>query len=600
MDYSTMITSENRPKGMSQVDWLWLNYEHYNVAQEASEVPSDRLLLTEQAITNLIQKATSGGITTLRYEENPDDTTTMRLMGQAVNGEVLTIVTLPKEEHIISFANRKVTQTDVDNGCGYVAGTDVLAITTNLGKVYMVSLTDLDIQISGGETNTVYSEVINGVVTANVKIDENNNTNSAVALKSTNNGLYTQLKLDDASTGVKLEITDKGLKASLPVENSSVPLQFKQLSLDNYLVTEPVENTIYFITDKPFIYLNGLRYGVDIFPGEYPIVSLIYDADCMRLYYKKADGSDIQALELGAVSADRNGMFTKEQYTEFQRLVSAIGSIADVSDYVTNKVKTAAFSIEKGSVVNKQLPLFLKDDFGNTISTVYLDSEDYLSFATQRAATAEDVIKAAAQGVTIKVGEAILILTLTSGDVVYVSLSQIADIYTGVKTNTISVTVSDYNISADIIIPDNEKILYESTEGLSAKISVKQHHKTITVYGKTEDEENKLGEFTLNDQLLSYTVLRNFDQQMLNTYPPSQVDGEDYDPVTNPTYFGYTYIVFTMGVDTGDSSTSYKYNLYLSITKFLDEIVVSADEDNILTKGTDGHLYATIPWVDIN
>ena len=600
MDYSTMITSENRPKGMSQVDWLWLNYEHYNVAQEASEVPSDRLLLTEQAITNLIQKATSGGITTLRYEENPDDTTTMRLMGQAVNGEVLTIVILPKEEHIVSFANRKVTQTDVDNGCGYVAGTDVLAITTNLGKVYMVSLADLDIQISGGETNTVYSEVINGVVTANVKIDENNNTNSAVTLKSTNNGLYTQLKLDDTSTGVQLEITDKGLKASLPVENSSVPLQFRQLSFDNYLVTEPVENTIYFITDKPFIYLNGLRYGVDIFPGEYPIVSLIYDADCMRLYYKKADGSDIQALELGAVSADRNGMFTKEQYTEFQRLISAIGSIADVSDYVTNKVKTAAFSIEKGPVVNKQLPLFLKDGFGNTISTVYLDSEDYLSFATQRAATAEDVLNAAAQGVTIKVGEAILILTLTSGDVVYVSLSQIADIYTGVKTNTVSVTVSDYNISADIIIPDNEKILYESTEGLSAKISVKQHHKTITVYGKTEDEENKLGEFTLNDQLLSYTVLRNFDQQMLNTYPPSQVDGEDYDPVENPTYFGYTYIVLTMGVDTGDSSTSYKYNLYLSITKFLDEIVVSADEDNILTKGTDGHLYATIPWIDVN
>ena len=141
-----MIKSEDRPKGMSQLDWLWLNYKLFNVQNEASEVPSERVILTEQAITNLVRKATGGGITTLRFEENPDDTTTMRLMGQAVNGEVLTIVVIPKEEHIISFANRKVTQTDVDNGCGYVAGTDVLAITTNLGKVYMVSLTDLDLQ----------------------------------------------------------------------------------------------------------------------------------------------------------------------------------------------------------------------------------------------------------------------------------------------------------------------------------------------------------------------------------------------------------------------------------------------------------------------
>lgn len=596
-----MIKSEDRPKGMSQLDWLWLNYKLFNVQNEASEVPSERVILTEQAITNLVRKATGGGITTLRFEENPDDTTTMRLMGQAVNGEVLTIVVIPKEEHIISFANRKVTQTDVDNGCGYVAGTDVLAITTNLGKVYMVSLTDLDLQISGGETDTVYSEVIKGVVTANVKIDSNNNTKSAVELKNTNKGLYTELKLDDASTGVKLEIGPNGLKASIPVEGSeAAPISFSQLTMDEYLILgKPAANTIYFITDKPFIYFNGMRYGVNILPGEYPIVSLTYDGDSMRIYYKKGDGSDIQVLDLGAVSAERNGMFTKEQYTEFQRLLRAVGSIDSIADYVQAAIKTAAFSLEKGIEVNKKVPLILKDGNQNILSTVYLDSEDYLSFAEQRAATTDDVINAAKKGVLIREGQSILILTLASGDLVYVDLAGLVDAYSGEKTNTIQVSVADYRVSANVILPADEKILYESTEGLTSRIAVKQHHKTISIYGKTDNPEDKLGEFSLNDQLLSYAVLHDFNADMLNMYPPAQVDGEEYDSVENPVYFGYTYIVLTMGIDTGDSSTSYKYNLYLSITKFLDEIVVSHDEDNILTRGSDGHLYATLAWTEV-
>lgn len=596
-----MIKSEDRPKGMSQLDWLWLNYKLFNVQNEASEVPSERVILTEQAITNLVRKATGGGITTLRFEENPDDTTTMRLMGQAVNGEVLTIVVIPKEEHIISFANRKVTQTDVDNGCGYVAGTDVLAITTNLGKVYMVSLTDLDLQISGGETDTVYSEVIKGVVTANVKIDSNNNTKSAVELKNTNKGLYTELKLDDASTGVKLEIGPNGLKASIPVEGSeAAPISFSQLTMDEYLILgKPAANTIYFITDKPFIYFNGMRYGVNILPGEYPIVSLTYDGDSMRIYYKKGDGSDIQVLDLGAVSAERNGMFTKEQYTEFQRLLKAVGSIDSIADYVQAAIKTAAFSLEKGIEVNKKVPLILKDGNQNILSTVYLDSEDYLSFAEQRAATTDDVINAAKKGVLIREGQSILILTLVSGDLVYVDLAGLVDAYSGEKTNTIQVSVADYRVSANVILPADEKILYESTKGLTSRIAVKQHHKTISIYGKTDNPEDKLGEFSLNDQLLSYAVLHDFNADMLNMYPPAQVDGEEYDSVENPVYFGYTYIVLTMGIDTGDSSTSYKYNLYLSITKFLDEIVVSHDEDNILTRGSDGHLYATLAWTEV-
>lgn len=601
MENLPIILSENRPKHMTQLDWLWFNYKYFNVQNEPSEIPSDRIILTEQAITNLVRRATGGGITKLILEENPDAPEQMRLVGYAVNGEALTMVTMPKEEHIISFANRQVTQVDVDNNCGYVAGTEVLAITTNLGKTYMVSLGDLNLQLSGKETDTVLAEVNKGVITANVKIDENINSQSAVELKTTNKGIYSQLKIDDSATGVKLEITEKGLKASLPVTGSGVPIQFAQLTMDEYMALEtPVENTIYFITDQPFIYLNGVRYGANILPGEYPIVSLLYDEECMSIFYKKADGSDIQKMELGPVSEEKNGMLTKDQWASIQGLLKAVGDISDIKKYVSEVVKTAAFSLEKGETENNQTPLILKDGVGNVLSTVMIDDENYLSFAEQRAATTEDIIAAAAKGMLVKEGEALLILTLTSGDKVYVSLSEVADIYTGESTNTIRLVVDKYKIKADVILPADEKILFESVNGLSARISIKQNQKTITLYGKTETEEDKLGEFKLNDQLLGYRVLRNYNEEMLNQLPPAQVDGADYDAVENPVYFGNTYLVLTMGIDTNDSSTSYRYHYYLNISGFLDEILLSSDEDNILSKGKDGHLYATVQWTDIN
>ena len=585
---------------MSQLDWLWTTYSPYNVANEASDTPSERLVLTEKAITSLIQEATNGGITNLVYEEDPDDTTRMRLVGNAINGAQLTLVYLPKEEHIMSFVSRAVTQTDVDNGCTYDVGTTVLAITTNLDNTYLVNVAELDIKLSGSETNTVLTEVISGVVTSNVKIDANNNSVNAVSLNTTSNGIYAKLKIADSSSGVNLEADGDGLRASIQIGSSSVPLQFDQMTLDEYLAVDAAENTLYFITDYPYVYLNGVRYGVNILPGEYSIVSLTYDADSMKLYYKKSDGSDIQYLALGPVSSTANGMMTSAQYESLQALIAAVDSITSVSDYVAEQVKTAAFSIEKGEAADGQVPVYLKDGNGNVISTMYLDEESYLSTAEQRAATIRDVVNAEDKGVTISEGDQILVLTLITGDVVYVNLTTLADVYAGASTNTIATTVSNGTITADVILPEDEHILYESVNGLATRISVKQGDGKICVYGKTETDDDLLGSFVTGDALLGMTVLHDYDASMRNTYPPAKVNGADYDYVTNPVYDGYTYVVLTMGMDTGDTSTSYSYNLYLDVTSFLDEIKVSEDEDNILTMGTDGHLYATVAWNDVD
>ena len=101
----------------------------------------------------------------------------------------------------------------------YEVGTNALVITTKSGKNFIVSVPDITLQLEGKESNTANTKVLNGKITTDIKIDNTNNANSAVEIKNSSNGLYTQLKIDNSSTGVKLEVGPNGLKATaLPGE----------------------------------------------------------------------------------------------------------------------------------------------------------------------------------------------------------------------------------------------------------------------------------------------------------------------------------------------------------------------------------------------
>jgi hypothetical protein len=78
----------------------------------------------------------------------------------------------------------------------------------------------------------------------------------------------------------------------------------------NLVTKDP--GTLYFIIDKPYIYLGSRRYGVNIEPGDAPIVSLVYDPSTMVLAYKRSDESDVRLVSLGPVSELSNGMMSKE------------------------------------------------------------------------------------------------------------------------------------------------------------------------------------------------------------------------------------------------------------------------------------------------
>ena len=592
-----MSNDIQRPHGMSQLDYLWVNFGEYKVSNEASSIPQENVILTEQALTDLIQKSTSGGITALTFREHPTKTDTMELIGTSINGSVLTVVEMPKEVHVQSFSHRTVTQTDIDNGVPYPINSEVLSIVLTNGTEYLVSLEELNLVIRGGDTDTISTNVTNGVVNSHLKIDAGNNSISVVEIKSNSNGIYSNLKISQKSTGLELTKEEDGLSGKIPLGTTGYSIKFDQMTLSQYQALETKDpSTLYFITDKPYIYLGGTRYGVDMSPGEVPIVSLVYDADHMLLSYKKADGSDIQQIHMGPANEDTPGMMSTETYIELQELKKALDGIVNVKEYIAEEVSKAAFSIEFGDESNGTKPLNLKNGKGDIISSVNIDVESYLEFGVSKIADAQDVEDS---GGTVQEGHQILVLTLTSGNKIYVDLNQLVDVYTGLNTKSITLSVSNNQISANLNISKDDQILYIYNDGVRAHFQVVRQPGKILFYGKTQTDTDKLAEIQLADTVITTAFIEKATEETYTKYPPRYIDSKPYDQLTNPIVLGTPYFIIVFGSDTGDSSTSYQYNDYISINPILNTLVLSPNEGNIITRDENGYLYGSINWIEV-
>lgn len=313
-----------KPLNMSQLDYLWTYFGGYGVSNVPSETPQEDVILTEDAVVKLI-KATSGsteGISKLIYRNHPSNPDLVQLVGTNIEGEELTIADMPKEIHVNFFGKSVVTSADIDLGCPYPIGTNVLLLTLTNDERFYFNL-DTYVGLKGSETDSINTSINNGVIKSDLKT-QNSDT---IKFGSSSDGVYAEVKINNTDEGVDLEKSENGLSASIPFKGttSKQKVKFHQLTLASYLTLEnKVPGTIYFITDYPYIYLNEVRYGVDIRPGEVPIVSLVYDKDHMLLSYKKADGSDIQHIHLGPVDEEFPGMLTSEDYREFKNTSDAL------------------------------------------------------------------------------------------------------------------------------------------------------------------------------------------------------------------------------------------------------------------------------------
>ena len=67
------MSNSNKPFGMSQLDYLWLNFGGYTIGTDPTQDPKENNILSELAVRDLIQKSTGGGIISLDYREHPTD-----------------------------------------------------------------------------------------------------------------------------------------------------------------------------------------------------------------------------------------------------------------------------------------------------------------------------------------------------------------------------------------------------------------------------------------------------------------------------------------------------------------------------------------------
>lgn len=311
-----------RPSDMSQLDYLWLNFGGYTVENQPSEIPSENVVLTETALQELVSHINDKSVATLEYKEGTDSDI---LIGKASNGTELTSVNLPKEIHVTDASIRNVTQTDIDNGCTYPAGTKVLSIVFNNEREILLSLDLFDTK--GSESNTIITEVDGGVISSHLKIDAGNNQVSTINLNTNNKGLSADIKLDETSD-VELQKGKKGLSARIPLGTTGMYVNFEQMTLDQYqLLENKVPGTIYFMSDRPFLYLNDLKYGIDLKPGYAPVVAIEYDQEKMTLNYRTTDGTVLQSINMGPASETFSGVMSSKTYQELQNLRKEIESI---------------------------------------------------------------------------------------------------------------------------------------------------------------------------------------------------------------------------------------------------------------------------------
>lgn len=581
-----------RPQGMSQLDYLWLNFGGYTIGTEASSAPKENAILTELAVTKLIQKATGGGIISLEYRDHPDNPDLVQLIGTNVEGTQLAIVDMPKEVHVESFVNRKVTQSDIDNGCPYDLNSNVLSIKLTNGKEYLVDLETLIVR--GAETDTISTNVTNGIINSHVRIDKASNELSVVELRKSTQGLYPYLKISEEASGVELVKTNSGLKARIPIGDNEV--KFSQLTYDEYCLIEAKDpTTVYFISDKPYLYLGTQRYGIDIQAGMSIVSSLTYDSKTMTLTYTTTDADQPVSLSLGPASNTENGMMSKESYIELQQLGKALNGITSVEDYVKEQTANFGTKIERGQVQEGKYPIYLKSQDGNILSTVLVEQENFLKSVTRKKATPTDVEKAAAAGLNISVGDNIIAYNMLNGDTYYLDVAGIVINYAFSSSNSILFSNNNGNVSADLNLNDN-KIIYIDENGVNAGIQLVRDENYIYIYGKTKTTEDLIGKFkSPRRNLETAHFFPSISVDTINTYQPHYLDWEVYNPDINPVVPGEDYYVLVYE----DLVTEEYKNYYLSIGSIASGIKISTLEGNLLRYDSEGALYASLDWNDV-
>ena len=244
------MTNKRKP-GQSQLDYLWTNFGSLEVSNKSNENPSNETLLTEVAIINLLKNnlAKIDAVLDAKIDGN-----VVTLLIKDQQGTILSQIEMDLS---LGFERYVSTEEDVNNGLISKSGLTCLKLTTATGQEFLIEL------MSGSETDTIITTVRDNKISAKLKID-NPVTDKSVEIKQFSTGIQANLLVNNKSS-VKVDKTEDGILVHQTWEDESIDLKTKALTTNQYLmITEIDDGTIYFLTDRPYIFFRNVRYCADI------------------------------------------------------------------------------------------------------------------------------------------------------------------------------------------------------------------------------------------------------------------------------------------------------------------------------------------------
>lgn len=371
-----------RPRNMSQLDYLWTTYGSYKVSNEV-DTENDSIP-TSSAIRNYITSI-GEGITELDSEEI--DGYKIKIIGKNLSGQEVSSIQIDSDTKISSFLRHVATQTDVDNGLANYVGEHWLVLKTNTGMEYWASVDDLFIR--GQESDTIINQTEDGKISSSVKIN-NPIINKSVDLKTSTSGLWADLVINPNTKSRTIIVKgDNGIECKFNWEGTETPVALKSFdTFDEYQLTTIDPGTIYLVKDVKSIYFGGIKYSsVGIDPQDYytkdevynkeqvdalPHINAYSKSETDTLLDKKADVDDIPTAlpNPNALVVKYNGelAFTYD------------GSKAETGNFIVNadtvpgideKVKSISYTKEEvDSMITPHTNAYTKQESDSKYATI--------------------------------------------------------------------------------------------------------------------------------------------------------------------------------------------------------------------------------------
>ena len=367
-----------RPRNMSQLDYLWTTYGSYKVSNEV-DTENDSIP-TSSAIRNYITSIEEG-ITELDSEEI--DGYKIKIIGKNPSGQEVSSIQIDSDTKISSFLRHVATQTDVDNGLANYVGEHWLVLKTNTGMEYWASVDDLFIR--GQESDTIINQTEDGKISSSVKIN-NPIINKSVDLKTSTSGLWADLVINPNTKSRTIIVKgDNGIECKFNWEGTETPVALKSFdTFDEYQLTTIDPGTIYLVKDVKSIYFGGIKYSsVEIDPQDYYTKDEVYNKEQVDAKY--ATKATTYTKEETYSKQESDSKYATIE-TVNNKVDKVVGKQLSTEDYTTEeKEKLAGLSNYDDTNITQKLNEKVDKITGKGLST-----EDYTTSEKTKLGTIEE------------------------------------------------------------------------------------------------------------------------------------------------------------------------------------------------------------------